>query len=362
MYRESRLLRGSRRWRRGDVRRTGVGRAAQEEGRGIPRLAQPHRSSGLRPRAVRAGAFSLLMLLVGLVPAASAGTVPKATAISAATDHACALLSDATVKCWGSNGSGQLGDGTHTRRLTAVAVQRLAGAAGVSTAWETSCALLAAGTATCWGDNRFGELGDGTKTSSSTPVAVQGLTDAVAVSTGGSSACALLVDHTVVCWGDNSRGELGTGTRVSSPTPVAVLGLNDATAVSVGNQHACALRAAGTVSCWGWSGQLGPVADAGDKLTATVVPNLTDAITISGDPYHACALTRRGVAECWDASSAPTVVRGFANMSAYSFSEDGQQTDHSCAIIVSSAAPSSAKAPTRTQGRSGTALRRPSRW
>lgn len=161
-----------------------------------------------------------------------------------------------------------------------------------------------------------------------------GLTGAVAVSTGGSSACALRIDHTVLCWGDNSRGELGNGTRVSSPTPVAVPGLNDITAVSVGIQHACALHAGGTVSCWGWSGQLGPVANAGDELTPTLVPNLTDAVTVSGDPYHACALTRRGVAECWGASSAPTVVRGFANMSAYSWSEDGQQTDHSCAIIV----------------------------
>lgn len=74
------------------------------------------------------------MLLVGLVPAASAGALPKATAISAATDHACALLSDTTVKCWGSDESGQLGDGPHTRRVTAVAVHGLAGATGVSTA------------------------------------------------------------------------------------------------------------------------------------------------------------------------------------------------------------------------------------
>jgi alpha-tubulin suppressor-like RCC1 family protein len=274
------------------------------------------------------------MLLVALVPAASAGALPKATAISAASDHACALLSDAAVKCWGSNGSGQLGHGTHAGRLTAVAVDGLAGATAVSTAPETSCALLANGSASCWGDNRFGELGDGTKTSSSIPVAVQGLSGAVSVSTGGSSACALLVGHTVVCWGDNSRGELGNGTRVSSLTPVAVLGLHDITAVSVGSAHACALHAGGTVSCWGWSGQLGPVATAGDQLTPTLVPNLTDAVTVSGDPYHACALTRRGVAECWDAYSAPTIVPGFASMSAYSFSEDGQQTEHSCAIIV----------------------------
>jgi alpha-tubulin suppressor-like RCC1 family protein len=281
------------------------------------------------------GAFASSLAVDGLgptqAPAPTRGL--KATAVSAGFGHACALLSNATVKCWGSNESGQLGDGTHTRRLTAVAVQGLVGATSVSASGGT-CATLADGTARCWGDNRFGQLGDGTTISRSVPVAVQGLTGVVAVSAGSSSACALLVDHTVACWGDNSRGELGNGTRASSPTPVAVPGLNDITAVSAGDLHACALHVNGTVSCWGWSGRLGPVEDAGDQLTPTLVPSLTDAVTVSGDPFHACALTARAVAECWDPFSPPKIVRGFTNVKAFSFSEDGQQTEHSCAIIV----------------------------
>ena len=274
------------------------------------------------------------MLSIGLAPAASAEALPKATAVSAGGDHTCVLLSNATVKCWGSNDRGQLGDGTHTRRLTAVAVHGLADATDVSAGVGTTCAALADASASCWGDNRLGQLGDGTKTSRSTPVAVQGITGAIAVSAGGSSACALLVDHTVSCWGYNADGQLGNGTRTSSPTPVSVPGLNDVTAVNVGDQDACALHADGRVSCWGWSGMLGPVEDAGDHLTPTLVPSLTDAVTVSASPFHACALTRRRVAECWKSFSPPKVVRGFANMTAFSFSEDGQQTDHTCAIIV----------------------------
>jgi alpha-tubulin suppressor-like RCC1 family protein len=277
---------------------------------------------------------TIAMLVVLGAGAARAEALPKATAISAGGGHTCALLSDATVKCWGTNGRGQLGDGTHTRRLTAVAVRGLAGATSVSASWSMSCALLADGTAKCWGDNRYGQLGDGTTTSRSTPVAVQGLTGAVAISAGGSSACAVLVVHTVVCWGDNARGELGNGTRVGSPTPVAVPGLNDITAVSTGDQHVCALHSNGTVSCWGWSSRLGPVENAGDRLSPTLVPNVTDAVSVSGDPYHACAVTARGVAECWSSNSPPTVVRGFANVKAFSYSNDGQQTEHSCAVIV----------------------------
>ena len=277
----------------------------------------------------------MLVLLMGLGGAAApAQALPKATAISAGGGHTCALLSDATVKCWGRNGSGQLGDGTHTRRLTAVAVRGLAGATSVSASYGMSCALLADGTARCWGNNRSGQLGDGTTTSRSAPVAVQGLTGAVAVSAGGSSACAVRVDHTVVCWGDNARGQLGVGTRVSSPTPVVVPGLNDITAVSIGDQHVCALHSNGTVSCWGWSSRLGPVEAAGDRLSPTLVPNLTDAVSVGADPFQSCAVTARAVAECWKAYSPPTVVRGFANVNAFSYSRDGQQTEHSCAVIA----------------------------
>jgi hypothetical protein len=288
-------------------------------------------------RAVHwAAAMTMVALLIAgwAAAAAPAQALPKATAVSAGGGHACALLSDATVKCWGSNGRGELGDGTRTRRLTAVAVHDLAGAVSVSADGAMTCAALADGTARCWGDNSYGQLGDGTKISRSTPVAVQGLTGVVAVSAGIISACALLADHTVACWGDNARGELGNGTRVSSATPVAVPGLTDITAVSTFDQHACALHADGTVSCWGWSSRLGPVEQAGDRLSPTLVAGVTDAISVSADAYNSCAVLARGVAQCWSPVSRPKVVPGFAKIKSFSFSHDGQQTDHTCAVIA----------------------------
>jgi hypothetical protein len=303
----------------------------------MPRDVQP--SSAIARRARRsAAAVSVVLLLIatGGAERAFAGALPKAVAISTGSGHACALLSNATVKCWGANVSGELGDGTRTRRLTAVAVAGLAGATSVSASPSvaTSCAALADGTVECWGDNRLGQLGDGTTTSRSLPVAVRGLTGAVAVSAGGESTCALRADHTVACWGDNSRGQLGNGTRVSSPTPVAVPGLDDITAISTGELQACALHAGGTVSCWGWRGRLGPVEKAGDQLVPALVPGLSDVVSVSGDPWQPCAVTAQGVAECWGAASPPAVVRGFADVKAFSFSEDGQQTEHSCALIA----------------------------
>jgi hypothetical protein len=90
------------------------------------------------------------------------------------------------------------------------------------------------------------------------------------------------------------------------------------------------------VSCWGWSGQLGPVDQAGDLLTPKVVPGLNDAVALGGAvPYLSCAVTSQGAAECWQPGKPPTVVAGFADhIAAFGFTYDGQQTEHKCALIV----------------------------
>ncbi len=88
-----------------------------------------------------------------------------------------------------------------------------------------SCSLLANGTVKCWGDNSSGELGNGTTTRSSPPVLVSGLTTAVAMSAAFGHSCAVLPNGTAKCWGDNSYGELGNGTTINSSTPVVVSGI-----------------------------------------------------------------------------------------------------------------------------------------
>jgi alpha-tubulin suppressor-like RCC1 family protein len=77
------------------------------------------------------------------------------------------------------------------------------------------------GTVKCWGYNGYGQLGDGTTTQRTTPV-VAGVSSVTSTSTGAQHTCAAIADGTVQCWGGNYSGQLGDGTLTQrlEPTPV----------------------------------------------------------------------------------------------------------------------------------------------
>jgi alpha-tubulin suppressor-like RCC1 family protein len=159
------------------------------------------------------------------------------TAIAAGVADECALLSDGTVECWGDDTHGQIGAGVTMPGnvppygdATPVPVSALSGATAVAVGGGYACALLSDGTVKCWGDNEDGCLGNGTIVDSNVPVVVSGLSHAVAISTGIEHACALIDDGTVQCWGWNNMGQLGSppGTttcagNACSMTPIPVI-------------------------------------------------------------------------------------------------------------------------------------------
>ena len=133
--------------------------------------------------------------------------------IAAGEGHTCALIAGGGVKCWGDNSSGQLGDNSTTQRLAPVNVVGLAsGVTRLVAGGSHTCALMASGSVKCWGNNSSGQLGDNSTTNRLTPVDSQGLGGGVAaIAAGGGHTCAVTNDGGVKCWGGNSKGQLGNG-------------------------------------------------------------------------------------------------------------------------------------------------------
>lgn len=192
--------------------------------------------------------------------------------LSSGYEHSCARLADSTLKCWGWNAFGQLGDGTMNNQTTAVTVQGIVGAAGIAVGGLHTCARLSDGTVACWGDYSYGQLGDVSAYLASVslsedagvppglpPVLIEGISDTVQIVAGRFHSCALLGNGTVKCWGANGGGQLGNGTTSNSPSPVTVQGLSNGVEVRAGAYHTCARLADGTIKCWGSNtfGQLG---------------------------------------------------------------------------------------------------------
>lgn len=162
-------------------------------------------------------------------PVAVAGLGAKARRITTGAYHSCAVLDGGGVSCWGDARFGQVGDGTRERRPAPVSVEGLRGPADDVAAGATfTCALLSDGSVQCWGSNEFGELGLGRgDTSGNEPDSVPRASGTVAlpspalgIAAAGVHACAVLADESVHCWGGNESGQLGDGSRELRRTPV----------------------------------------------------------------------------------------------------------------------------------------------
>jgi alpha-tubulin suppressor-like RCC1 family protein len=230
-------------------------------------------------------------------------TLRFVTSVAAGGYHSLALMADSTVKAWGSNGFGQLGDGTTLTREVPVTVSGLSGVRAIAAGGHHSLALMSNGTVTAWGDNESGQLGTGNTAESEVPVPVKGLTGVRAIAAGADHSLALMSNGTVMAWGNDESGQLGTGvTKPSSTVPLAVKGLTGVTAISGGGQFSLALTKAGTVEAWG-SDEVGQLGNVGFEEPLSDVPlqvsGLSGVTAIAAGARHALALVSGGTLMAW---------------------------------------------------------------
>jgi alpha-tubulin suppressor-like RCC1 family protein len=202
-----------------------------------------------------------------------ASSLTGVIAIANWSDYTLALKSDGTVWGFGTDYSGELGDGaTNTNRPTRVQTSGLTNVTSITNGWIHSLAVKSNGTLWAWGRNLNGQLGDGTTWNRSTPVQVSGLTSVIAAAGGENHSLALKSDGTVWAWGDNSRGELGDGTTTGRLTPVQVSGLMNIVAIAAGVNYSVAVSNDGIVYGWGANnvGQLGDGSTT-DRILPTAI-------------------------------------------------------------------------------------------
>ena len=232
------------------------------------------------------------------------------SAIAGGGHHTCALLASGTVKCWGWGSLGQLGDGAKTDRSAPITVHASSGTSSalsgvgqraIAVGFGQTCALLVNGTVKCWGANFLGEVGDGTTTQRKAPVTVKAgggssvaLSNVVAIAAGGFYTCALLVNGTVMCWGADY--DLDPVVVVSGPGSSTAL--SNVVAIAAGSHHTCALLAAGTLKCWGNNdfGQVGDGTKTGRTVTRDGQVGRRQRVALSGvravaaGQFHTCAV------------------------------------------------------------------------
>jgi alpha-tubulin suppressor-like RCC1 family protein len=256
-------------------------------------------------------------------------------------------MSDGTVRCWGDNGNGALGDPDLISRGPVEAVG-LTQATGIAAGVDYSCAVLCTGGAACWGDPAFGTLATADPTKFATPQPVVGLVDAVGIAANGYAICTSTGAGELRCWGDPRFQYCSTDAQRYPAGPELVAGLTKVGLFSPGDDL-CVLFSGGAVSCRGpdycaqpsdsglpdsplvhvpdWDGALGlapdcaVLADGGvkcagkndygqvgdgthtNRTTPVQVIGITAAVGVAVGAWHKCAWLKDGSAWCWGSNS-----------------------------------------------------------
>jgi alpha-tubulin suppressor-like RCC1 family protein len=209
------------------------------------------------------------------LPAIDFGVGRTALALGVNFRGACAVLDNGAIKCWGQNAFGQAGLGTVANESNYVGDQvgEVANHPGFTLGGDvraldggnaTNCALLVGGSVKCWGSNVSGLLGQGdAEDRGDSPGEVDDQLPPIALgkvvtqlSVLDEHACVLFADQTVSCWGRNT-GSLALGdadNRGDAPGEVgqqAQIGDMAVVQIAVASEASCALFVNERVKCWG---------------------------------------------------------------------------------------------------------------
>ncbi|MFH1728549.1 MAG: PKD domain-containing protein [Pseudomonadota bacterium] len=297
-------------------------------------------------------------------PALSAGNLATGNAL-----HSCAIMTNGAVKCWGANYYGQLGNSINAIYegspvdVTDIDGDDLNGeqtATDLATGYAFSCAILQDDSLKCWGKNSSGQLGNETNDNSYFPVLVSGVEgttvdkSASQIVAGTAHACVLLADSSVKCWGHNSSGQLGDASNDSSNIPVQVDGIegnteeSSAVYLASGDSHTCAILENDTVKCWGanHNGQLGNASLTSSNTPVLISGTYSNPYKVYASEHFTCLLSGDDNVNCWGdndfgqlGNNDSTITKSstpvaFLGLDSYDIAEITLGSDHICFLFT----------------------------
>lgn len=288
-------------------------------------------------------------------------------ALAAGDRHTCGLRLDHSMVCWGANESGQLGDGSTGPSSAPTEVAGGVTFDAIAAGGDHTCAISSEANARvfCWGSNGSGELGNGSLTPSSLPLPIITVDDIVAA-TGGplalsaSASCVLASNgydfiHVATCWGRIYHPD---GSSMKTPTPSVLFSTLNLYSIAAGGEHFCGVEAGlpgytlgGAVWCWG-KDALG-TASPSDPVVKAMIGNGTDprSGTLALGGAHSCSSWGTSGVQCWgengagqlgngttddQATAGPVTPEppqpGGASLSRNTFSSIAAGNQHSCGV------------------------------
>lgn len=238
-------------------------------------------------------------------------------AISAGGHHACALDTEGRAWCWGSNQAGAVGMPLNLCRecggLPRV-VQTTLRFTAISAGTNHTCAIATDKRAYCWGDDYYSALGTGQanvcgaldgRLCASTPVPVGGNFTFKSIVAGTFGTCGLTESSVAKCWGFQA---FTANLLLVTPVTLRLAATGDSSWASIGHtdagQSGCGVTPSNAAACWGpnFFGQLG-IGFVSESRAAPIAIKLPEPVqSISNGSGFACALSTAGEAWCWGLS------------------------------------------------------------